>query len=50
MKNKVLNMKLECIQSLIINIGHGEVTAAQADDELCINHLYLFTLLFLNYT
>ena len=45
-KINVLNMKLECIQSL----GHGEVTAAQDDDELCIDRLHLFTLLFLNYT
>ena len=35
---------------LIINIGQGEVTAAWADDELCIDRLYLFNLLFLNYT
>ena len=35
---------------LIINIGHDEVTVTRADDEMCIDRLYLFTLLFLNYT
>ena len=35
-KDKVLRMKLECI----INIGHGKVTAAWADDELCIDSLF----------
>ena len=51
-KINVLNTKLECtcIQRLIINIGHGKVTAARADDELCIERLHLFTVLFLNYT
>ena len=34
----------------IINIGHDEVTAARADDEVCIDCLYLFTHLSLNYT
>ena len=37
------------IACLIINIGHGKVTAARADDEVCIDCFYLFTLLFLNY-
>ena len=35
---------------LIINIGHYELTAAWANNEMCIDRLYLFTLLFLNYT
>ena len=41
---------LNVFNCLIINTGHGEVTAARADDELCIDRLHLFTLLFLNYT
>ena len=40
---------LNVFNRLVINIGHGEVMAARPDDELPIDRLHLFTLLFLNY-
>ena len=43
-------VSVKLFNRLVINIGHGQVMAARADDELCIDRLHLFTLLFLNYT